>query len=350
MKAWILHNVGDLRLENIEKPTIAEHEVLVHVQAAGICGSDIPRIYKTGAHCHPLILGHEFSGIVEKVGTAADPKWLGKRVGIFPLIPCQNCIPCQKQQYELCQNYSYLGSRTNGGFAEYAAVPAENLITLPENVSFEEAAMLEPMAVAVHAIRQFDIKPSDTVTVCGLGTIGLFITMFLQEAGIQTIYTIGNKAFQKKNVLELNIPEHHYCDSTIQSVDTWIKEQTNGLGVNVFIECVGKNETIVQAINVAAPNGNIVLLGNPYSDMKLDKNIYWKLLRSQLTIKGTWNSAFTHNPQDDWHYVLDKISQKKIAPSNIISHSLPLDALEQGLHIMRDKTEDYGKIMCILDT
>lgn len=96
MKAWVLHDVNDIRFEETEEPQLRENEVLVSIRAAGICGSDIPRIYKTGAHVHPLIPGHEFSGQVVTVGRKADAKWLHKRVGIFPLIPCRNCIACQK--------------------------------------------------------------------------------------------------------------------------------------------------------------------------------------------------------------------------------------------------------------
>ena len=154
MKAWILHEIGEIQLEELEKPLPGRGEVLIAVKAAGICGSDIPRIYETGAHTHPLIPGHEFSGVVEAVGSEADAAWLGKRVGIFPLIPCRSCPPCANKLYEMCRHYDYLGSRRNGGFAEYAAVPVECLVELPDNVTFAEAAMLEPMAVAVHAMRR----------------------------------------------------------------------------------------------------------------------------------------------------------------------------------------------------
>ena len=130
MKAWVLHGVNDLRLETVPIPLPEEQEVLVEVKATGICGSDIPRIYHTGAHIHPLIPGHEFSGEVVEVGKGTDRKWIGQRVGIFPLIPCGECGLCRKKQYEMCRNYSYLGSRRNGGFAEYAAVPAWNLVLL----------------------------------------------------------------------------------------------------------------------------------------------------------------------------------------------------------------------------
>ena len=193
MKAWVLHKENDLRLETADRPTLEDNEVLIAVKAAGICGSDIPRIYQTGAHIHPLIPGHEFSGIVVQTGALADPAWQGQRVGVFPLIPCKLCPPCSKKQYEMCRNYSYLGSRRDGGFAEYAAVPEENLIRLPEQVTYEEAAMLEPMAVAVHAMRRIEVNKSDSIAICGLGTIGLLLYMFLMEAGMQNVFVFGNK-------------------------------------------------------------------------------------------------------------------------------------------------------------
>ena len=136
MKAWVLHDVNDLRLEEVPTPSPGEQEVLVAVKAAGICGSDIPRIYYTGAHTHPLIPGHEFSGEVVELGKGTDKNWLGQRVGVFPLIPCGECDQCRKKQYEMCRKYNYLGSRRNGGFAEDVAVPAWDLVSLSKHVSF----------------------------------------------------------------------------------------------------------------------------------------------------------------------------------------------------------------------
>lgn len=355
MKALVLHDINDLRLEFVEVPVLREKEVLVRVKAAGICGSDIPRIYTTGTYSFPLIPGHEFSGVVVRTGAGVDSRWKeGQRVGIFPLIPCKSCIPCQKRWYEMCRHYNYLGSRRDGGFAEYVSVPAENLIKLPNEVSFEEAAMMEPMAVAVHAMRRMTLMPSDTVAICGLGTIGLLLLMFLCEAGIGNsvnsgrILVIGNKEFQKQTVLRMGLPESSYCDSRFQDSEKWLLEQTDGLGVNVFFECVGKNETLVQAVNSTTPAGHICLVGNPGFDMNLKREVYWKLLRNQLTVTGTWNSSFTQEPEDDWHYVLDRLSCGKITPGMLITHRFPLEDLWRGFHIMRDKTEDYGKIMGIL--
>ncbi len=356
MKAYVLHDVGDLRLEDVKMPEIAEGQVLVKVKAAGICGSDIPRAYETGAHVKPLIIGHEFSGQVVKAHEGS--LWADKRVGIFPLIPCGKCIPCQKNKYEMCRNYSYLGSRTDGGFAEYVAVPEKNLIELPDNVSYEAAAMLEPMAVAVHSIRRgmsvldysgtVDEKTAlddKTIVVCGLGTIGLLLTMFLMEIGFKNILVVGNKDFQKENALKLGITEEQYCDIRCENVLSWIDKKTNGVGADLFFECVGKNETVNWALEAVTPAGGVVLVGNPYSDMKLDKALYWKILRNQLKVTGTWNSSFTHDADDDWHYVIDCLAKEKINPEMLISHRLDMDNLENGFLIMRDKLEDFVKVM-----
>lgn len=348
MKAYVLHGINDFCLEDVEIPAIGDNQVLVKVAAAGICGSDIPRIYQTGAHVHPLIPGHEFAGQVVKTGADTDSSWMHKRVGIFPLIPCGTCVPCQRKQYEMCRNYSYLGSRTDGGFAEYVAVPEANLIALPENVSYESAAMLEPMAVAVHAMRRgLDLQCGDTVVVCGLGTIGLLLTMFLKQAGKKNILVVGNKDFQRQQAEKLGIDSEHYCDCRKEDVTAWIRNHTSGNGADLFFECVGKNETIAQAIDATATAGGIVLVGNPYSDIQFDKALYWKILRNQLKVTGTWNSSFTHEETDDWHYVLKCLEDKTVAPEMLISHKFCLEELEKGFHIMRDKTEDYVKIMGI---
>ena len=420
MKAWVLHGINEIRLETVELPALESGQALVAVKAAGICGSDIPRIYRTGAHRHPLIPGHEFSGVVESVGKETDSAWLGKRVGVFPLIPCGACGPCIKGQYEMCRNYGYLGSRRDGGFAEYVAVPAENLIELPDNVSFEEAAMLEPMAVAVHAVRRVlpeesraesgptgavnasgqtthgesrkpeqalpsetdgigqsmnqpqtdavapqavgGILPAgtgveETIVVFGLGTIGLLLTALLLERGKSRrksggsggrVLVIGNRSPQRQKILELGLSAEAYCDSRAQDAGRWILERTGGRGGDVIFECVGRNETLRQAVDSAAPAGRICLVGNPASDMALEREVYWKILRNQLTVTGTWNSSFSHKASDDWHYALERLSRKDLMPSRLISHRFSLEEMEKGLHIMRDKSEDYVKIMAVI--
>ena len=208
--------------------------LLFKVKAAGVCGSDIPHVYKTGTYHYPLIPGHEFSGIVAEIGENVSTSWLGKRGGVFPLIPCKRCAPCKERKYELCEDHNYLGSRTNVGFAEYVKGPVWNLLELPDDVSFEQAAMLEPMAVAVHAIRQSKVTLGNTVAVCGLGTIGLFVVMFLHEVGCREIYAIGNKKLQLKVAEQLGLPADHCCDSSKETIDEWLEDKTNGHRPEVF--------------------------------------------------------------------------------------------------------------------
>lgn len=367
MKVWRLHNINFIKLENVEHPVLRDGEVLVKVKAAGICGSDIPRIYRDGAHHMPLVPGHEFAGEVVQVGKWVDEEWLYKRVGIYPLIPCRECISCHKGQFELCKNYSYLGSRQDGGFAEYVAVPVRNLIPLPKQVSFEQAAMLEPMAVAVHAMRRAQVTQDGTIVVYGLGTIGLLLLMFLVEKGLTNVFVIGNKPFQKEMVKKLGVSEERYCDCKENDVVVWLQNQTNGAGADVIFECVGKNITFSQSIELATAGGKVCVVGNPDTDMILEKSVYWKILRNQLTVVGTWNSAFFKLGGDgifsgddkcsgydelfcfeevsDWKYVIHKLEQKRISPQELITHRFSLDELEQGLEIMRDKKESYVKVM-----
>lgn len=355
MKAWVLHDIADIRYEDISKPVPAAGQVLIRVGAVGICGSDIPRIFDTGAHNMPLIPGHEFAGTVAETGEGADPSWREKRVGVFPLIPCRKCPQCFDKKYELCRSYDYLGSRSNGAFAEYVAVPEDNLIELPAGVSMEEAAMLEPMAVAVHAIRQaIDIDNTDrskSIAVYGLGTIGLFIVMFLKAEGFNNLYTIGNKESQRNKIVSMGISDDRYYDgrknSLLGSEDNKRMSKEADLSADIVFECVGKFETYGSSIAIANPMGTVITVGNPYSDMTLKRDIYWKILRNQLTLKGTWNSSFTGSEDDDWHYVLNMLKDKKIDPAAFISHRYDLGDLDKGLEIMRDKKEEYGKIMII---
>lgn len=345
MKAYILNAVGDFRYQETKEPEADEDSVIVKVKAAGICGSDIPRIYTAGTYSYPLIPGHEFSGVVADAGSRADKKWLKKRVGVFPLIPCKKCPSCKRKQYEMCRKYDYLGSRCDGGFAEYVKVPQWNLIELPDTVSFEQAAMFEPMAVAVHAIRRGGSQKNDKAAVSGLGTIGLFAAMFLKEMGVERIFCFGNKETQRQAVVSLGIPEDDYCDISRRDPAEWLMEATDDSGADMYFECSGAAASISAGFECVGEGGKIVLVGNSASDITLPKNRYARILRKQLTVCGSWNSSFTHEPQDDWHYVLGRLEGGRIAPEKLISNRYPFERLAEGFMLMRDKTEPYIKVM-----
>ena len=355
MKAWVLQDIGRIIYKDVPDPEPGEAEALIWIKAAGLCGSDVPRIYRGGAHKMPLIPGHEFAGEVIAVGKWTDPKWLNKRVGVYPLIPCHSCTACQKGHHEMCRQYSYLGSRRDGGFAEYAVVPQGNLIKLPDAIPYEQAAMLEPLSVAVHAMRRISIAEEETVTVCGPGTIGMLLAMLLLERGIKGLLLIGNKEYQRKKALELGLPKENFCDCRKEDVPEWIKRHTGGNGTDVFFECVGRNQTVAWAADLTAAGGKVCLVGNPYTDMALDKQTYWKILRNQLLVTGTWNSSFFASGSiegrecTDWEYAMRLLEQGRLMPQRLISHRLGMPQLDHGLHIMRDKSEDYLKIMVCAD-
>lgn len=333
MKAWVLHGVNDFRYEACEIPGPGAGEALVRVRAAGICGSDIPRVYETGAHVHPIIPGHEFSG---EVVACEENSWMGKRAGVFPLIPCGRCPQCREKQYQLCRNYNYLGSRCDGGFAEYVKVPIWNLIELPETVAFPLGACLEPVSVAIHAIRRADIQEKDTVAVIGLGAIGLFAVAALISMGVTKVYAVGNKPFQQNMVKRLGLSETQY--------DTSPKAPPE---CDAVLECAGRPEALAAALRCAAPGGRIVTVGNPSGDMTLQKADYWRILRNQLTVLGTWNSSFTHAEDDDWHFAMKLLERNAGMFSTILSHQLALRQLDRGFEMMREKTEPYSKVIAV---
>lgn len=344
-KAWILNGIGRISLENVDIPVPKANEVRVRVMAAGVCGSDIPRIFETGAHKMPLIPGHEFSGVVEETGSDSDRELIGRRVSVFPKIACGKCDMCMSGNPMMCTNYDYIGSRRDGAFAEFVTVPASNLLEIPDSVSYEEAAMMEPLAVAANAVRTGTEGTSldDPVAVCGLGTIGLMVIMLLVEAGYTNIYAIGNKPGQRDRARELGIPEGRYCDSTADDSVKWL---SGAGGVGTYYECVGRNDTISRGIESLNPRGRLILVGNPYSDMAFSRDVWWKVLRYQLNISGIWNSSFIPcDPDDDWKYIMERLAGKRICPSKLVSHRLNINELDRGLSVMRDKTEDYCKII-----
>ncbi|MBR0163329.1 MAG: galactitol-1-phosphate 5-dehydrogenase [Lachnospiraceae bacterium] len=353
---WNLRGIGDLRYEEKELRPLKEEEVLLRVEACGICGSDIPRIFIHGAHRMPLVPGHEFAGTVIQTGPGVDAGWEGKRAAVFPLIPCGVCDNCKKERFEMCTDYDYLGSRTDGGFAEYVIVPAGCLKEIPDGVSAEEAAMTEPMAVAVHAMRTGfpDIAiPGDgargkNALVYGAGTIGLMLAMFLKEAGAAHVWMAGNKDAQRTQARTAGIPDEDFCDVRARSVAEFLDaKEARGLMADTLFECVGSNAVIADCIALAPAASTVVFVGNPLSDMTLERDIYWKILRRQLTIRGVWNSSFTGKDDDDWSCVLSRTGAGRIRPASLITHRFALPDLAQGLAIMRDKSEPYVKIMII---
>ena len=334
MKAYVLHGIGDMRYEDCPLPKIRPGWTLVRVSAAGICSSDIPRIFQKGTYHFPMIPGHEFCGVVENAASPEDRRWIGKRVGVFPLIPCKECAFCRKGQYETCSNYDYIGSRRDGGFAEYVAVPVWNLIELPDTVSDIQGALLEPAAVALHAVKRAEIFPDASVCVVGSGAIGLLAGQWARILGAGRVVVKGRDERKRQIVQQCGLE--------------YAANFRVGEGFDCVIEAVGSARALEESLLLTAPGGRFVLMGNPDGPRTLSQDLYWRILRKQLTLTGTWNSSYG-GADSDWIEAVHAMESGKLQTAGVVTHALKKTELEKGLAIMRDGMNTYCKIMLQLD-
>jgi len=334
MKVYNLHGVDDLRYEDIEIPVLPGKDwAIIKVRAAGICSSDIARVFTKGTYHFPTIPGHEFSGEVYSIASKEYESLLGKRVGIFPLIPCRECPQCKEKHYEMCANYDYVGSRRDGGFAEFVAVPVWNLIVLPDTIPFTSAAMLEPLSVALHAIKIGGVKKGDNVAIIGTGMIGISAGQWAYKYGASKVTVIGRNNLKQELVMKCGL-DYSICTS---------KEE---IGQYDFVlEAVGTPSAIELAVGAAVPGGTVLLMGNPSGDINFSQNIYWRVLRKQLVLKGTWNSSYDGSNSSDWTEAVQALAEKEINVESLITHSFPQEKLLDGLKLMRDHKEPYCKVM-----
>jgi L-iditol 2-dehydrogenase len=346
MKACVLHAAGDLRLEEVPVPEPGPGEVLLRVDACGVCGSDIPRIFEKGTGSFPLIPGHEFAGVVESTGRGVNKKLAGRARTVFPLIPCRKCALCEVGAYAQCADYDYLGSRSNGAFAEYVCVPAWNLLPVPAALSAEEAAMTEPAAVAAHALRRAGVDIGDNVLIFGAGPIGLMLGKWAEAWGAERVMLVDIDIHKLRFAKQCGFK--HLLDATKSDVDHWVKYKT-GHGADVVIEGSGSTAAFEQCMACARPFGSVVLMGNPAGEMKLSQNGYWHILRKELRVLGTWNSRYSDLPRNEWKLVLDFMASGRIDAKAFITHRCYLEDLPGHLRMMRDKTAFYNKVMFVRD-
>lgn len=311
MKACVLLDKENLKYKDVEKPILKNGEVLVKIGACGICSSDFNRVYKDSAYFFPIILGHEFAGKIVDCSNDVDKSIINKKVVIFPLLPCKECEFCKEKHYAQCKNYSYFGSRQNGAMAEYIAVPLWNVKILPENLAYEIGALCEPTAVAINAVNKIKNIENKTVCISGSGTIAILCGLFAKSKGAKVTFIIRN-SLKKEFLSSLG-----FCNFVTSDKD----EQRN---FEILIECVGSNNSLINCIKFIKSNGQLILVGNPSDDMCLDKKYYWKILRSELTFDGVWNSHYKNNNFDDWDIAIKFLSKNQNLVNNLITDKFTL--------------------------
>jgi|LSQX01.1.fsa_nt_gb L-iditol 2-dehydrogenase len=343
MKAAVLHAPGDIRCELIETPELRDDEVLVEVKAAGVCGSDIKRVMVTGTYTLPTIPGHEFSGVIADRGSCTSVQ-VGERVAVYPLIPCGECSYCRVAAYNLCDNYSYLGSRTDGGFAQFVRVPLNNLVPIPEGVDFETAAATEPTSVALHALRRAGMEIGDDVAIFGAGPIGLLVAQWARNLGAKDVFLVDIAPDKLELAMTLGFPRENCIDGAQEDAVQIILERTGGMGVSLAVESAGVNATLISVVQATRKHGRIVLLGNPEGEARIPSNVMGSILRKELRIAGTWNSVCGTLPVDEWALTLDFMKKGKIVIKPLISHRFPLEDAPRVFKMMLHKEETFNRV------
>lgn len=344
MKACVLHAVGDLRYEEAPTPMPGPGEVLLRVGACGVCGSDVPRVFTKGTYSFPMIPGHELAGTVSAVGADVGQEWIGRKAAVFPLIPCRRCALCESGAYAQCEQYDYIGSRRDGGFAEYVRVPLWNLVRLSQDLGFEEAAMVEPAAVALHALRQGRLTAGDSVLIFGAGPIGLLLGLWARLSGAGRVMLADVDLERLRFARTLGFDHLH--DAKPGDTADWARRKTAG-GADLVIEGSGNTVAFEQCMAAARPFGRVVLMGNPTGSMTLSQEAYWAVLRKELQVTGTWNSAYAEVPRNEWRMALEYMEQGRIEVRRLITHRPRLETLPDHLVMLRDRREFAAKVMLV---
>ena len=325
----MLYGVKDLKVEDVEVPEVKDGEVLVKVKAATTCGTDL-KIFQRGyvekVIKLPTIFGHEWAGEVAEVGKGLEWPRKGMRVRAGNSAPCLHCSMCQRGKYNLCENMIWLW----GAYAEYIKVPARmvlmNMQGIPNGISYEEAAITEPLACVLHGVEQANVKLGDTVAIIGAGPIGLLHLLTVKKMGAGR--TIMIDLVDER----LGFAEKLGADATVNSgkenVETRIRELTGGHGADVAIEAIGLSATWEQALKVARKGGTVLEFGGcpPGTEIKVNAEM---LHYGELTVMGTFHTTPLH-----FRKALNLIATRTIDVRPLVTRKMKLDNIKEAFEIL----------------
>lgn len=315
-------------VRDMEFPEVlAPNQVLVKNMACGICGTDV-HIYhgeKGSADVTPpVVLGHEFSGIVEKVGSAVTTVKPGDHVTMDPNMYCGKCRPCRMGRKQNCEHLFALGVNVNGGFAEYSICPDTQCFKVNDDLDFDVAAMAEPLACVVHGIDQAAIVPGQTVLVIGGGAIGLMMVQMAKKVGAAQV--ILSEPVEMRRKIGLDVGADYAIDPINEDVPTRIKELTGLDGADVIIECVGKPFAVTQALSAAGLGCRILLFSVPGVDSKVEFPLF-DIYKKELTIVGSIINPDTHQR------AVNLLNSGELKIKELITHAYDLEHLDEAIHM-----------------
>ena len=337
MKSAVFYQKHDLRIEEIPTPAPKEGELLIKVMACGICGTDLHIFHgDEGAAATPpgTVLGHEFAGYVEAVGSGVTDFAVGDRVCVDPNKLCNECEWCLGGLGHYCEHMIGIGTTVHGGFSEYCVVPKSQAYKIADTTTFEMAAMTEPVACCIHGIDMCEIKPGDTVAVIGGGMIGMIMLQLAKISGAARLIMIEPVAHKREQAMGLG------ADLCIDPINENVEEvlKANGIKrISTVIECVGKIQTIEMAMNIAGQKSVVMVFGLTAPGEKLTVLPFEQIFKKEIVLKGSFINPYTQKR------ALSLIDSRRIDVSSIVAAYEPLAKLPEILS--EPKYRAMGKII-----
>lgn len=342
MKALVLEEYNKLVYKDTDRPVCGDNEVLVKIMACGICGSDVHGLDgSTGRRIPPLIMGHEASGIIEETGQQVQGWKKGDRVTFDSTVYPLNDWYTLRGNYNLSNNREVIGVspgtyRRNGAFADYLSVPAHILYRIPDNVTFEQAAVVEAAAVALHGINVSGIKPGDSTAVLGTGTIGLFLIKLLKIFGASQVIA----ADISEPALEAAVKAG--ADSTFLTGKADVAEHIAALcsnrGADIVFEAAGKNESVNLAVHIARRGGKVVLIGNTSPQVSLPLQ---KVVTGELKLLGSCAIC------GEYETILQLMADRRLKVDDQILAVAPLSEGAEWFRILYNRETRPGKVILV---
>ena len=340
MKALVLEEYNKLVYKDMPTPPIGDNEALIEVKACGICGSDVHGMDGSSGRRHtPLIMGHEASGVIVKRGSAVTGFEEGQRVTFDSTIYCGTCFYCRQGLINLCDNRRVLGVsppeyRQHGAFAQYVAVPEHILYQLPDNLSFVQAAMVEPVSIAFHAVSLTPISLNDSAVVIGSGMVGLFVIQALRAAGCGTVIAVDLE--QSKLDLALKLGADHGLLAGKVDVPEEVRKLTFGRGANIAIEVVGNTIAVNTAIGALRKGGALTIVGNLARTVEFPLQ---EVVTRQISVAGSCSSC------GEYPACLDMIARGVINVDALISKIAPLSEGAEWFRKLYSQEESLMKVI-----
>ncbi len=340
MKALLYTEPYTFRYTDLPDPVVGDDDVLVRVRACGICGSDVAgHTGKTGRRLPPLIMGHEAAGVVERTGRKATDFAPGDRVCFDSTVYCNKCPACRQGLFNRCVHRQVLGVsvpefKRDGAFAEFVAVPHWIVAKLPDDMSFVQAALLEPASIGVHAASRRPIGDSDTAVVIGAGTIGLFILQAAKLRGAKRVVACDISDFRLDLARQVGADE--CVNSQNRPLRQAIAELTDGRGADIVFEAVGYAETFREAVAITKTGGSLVAVGNLAKETQFNLQ---ELVSRELTFTGSYASS------GEFRTCIDLIASGRINVGPLVSEVLPLKDGPSAFKRLLEAKENLLKIV-----